>query len=241
MKYYFRLDDACEHLDVNKWERIESIFDKYIIQPLVGIIPNCQDPSLLKNQLCTKFWEKTITWKKKGWIFALHGYSHVYDTENGGINPVHKRSEFAGKTIENQKKLIADGISILENHDINPDVFFAPSHTFDDNTLTALKECSKIRVISDTVASKRYFYKGFTIVPQQSGKVRKLPLFKEITFCYHPNMMEENDFIELENFIKSHRHEIYPFDISEVKRKRNIVDLFLSKLYFVKRKLHGKK
>lgn len=40
---------------------------------------------------------------------------------------------------------------------IQPVAFFALAHTFDVNTLRALKECSVIRVISDAVAFARYY------------------------------------------------------------------------------------
>lgn len=42
--------------------------------------------------------------EKKGWIIALHGYEHVFETTSGGINPVNNKSEFAGVNLEKQKK-----------------------------------------------------------------------------------------------------------------------------------------
>lgn len=44
--YILRLDDASEYMDVDKWQRMETLLDKYNIKPLVGIIPDNQDPSL---------------------------------------------------------------------------------------------------------------------------------------------------------------------------------------------------
>lgn len=40
---------------------------------------------------------------------------------------------------------------------IQPVAFFARVHTFDVNTIRALKECSVIRVISDAAAFDRYY------------------------------------------------------------------------------------
>lgn len=34
--YLFRLDDASEYMDVNLWDRIEQIFDKHCVYPIVG-------------------------------------------------------------------------------------------------------------------------------------------------------------------------------------------------------------
>ena len=42
-KYIMRLDDACEKRNIQNWDRIEMILDKYEIKPLIGVIPNCED------------------------------------------------------------------------------------------------------------------------------------------------------------------------------------------------------
>lgn len=233
-KYYIRLDDASEYRDVEKWNRIEELFDKYGIKPLVGIIPENKDPKLTVYEKDDNFWQRVQSWKDKGWELALHGYDHVYVTEDGGINPVNRRSEFAGVPLETQKEKIKKGVAILKEKGVEPKVFFAPSHTFDENTLIALKEESDIRIISDTVATKSYTKYGFTFVPQQSGKVRNLP-FNTVTFCYHPNVMTEFSFVELENFIQKNVKSFKPFSVDITERKLSLIDKFLSKLYFLRR------
>ena len=95
---------------------------------------------------------------------------------------MNSRSEFTGVPLEIQKKKIRDGIEILHQHSINPKIFFAPSHTFDLNTLTALSEESEIRIISDTMANDIYMKYGFYFIPVQSGRPRKLS-FKCTTTC----------------------------------------------------------
>lgn len=200
-KYILRLDDACEKMDIEKWDRMEQLLDKYGVKPLVGVIPHCEDPMMDDYPIDSNFWSKVNNWISKDWSIAMHGYNHVYSTECGGINPINKRSEFAGEPLEVQKEKIRKGISIMREHDINPNIFFAPSHTFDKNTLLALKAESDINIISDTIANDVYYQDDFQFVPQQSGRVRKLP-FKVVTFCYHPNMMQENDFLILECFLE---------------------------------------
>lgn len=44
------------------------------------------------------------SWKEKGWTPELHGYTHVFETNDGGINPVNRRSAFAGVSLEREKK-----------------------------------------------------------------------------------------------------------------------------------------
>lgn len=234
-KYIIRLDDACEKRDVNNWNQVEKLLDKYSIKPLVGVIPSCKDPLMDVYPVDETFWERVSLWKSKGWAIALHGYEHVYVNSNLGINPVNARSEFAGLSLDEQRNKIKKGIAVLRDHGINPLVFFAPSHSFDENTLEALKLESDIRIVSDTPANRPYSKYGMTFVPQQSGKARKLP-FNTVTFCYHPNTMCEMDFLELEQFIDENRKKFIQFPEQTVKRKMSLLDRAINKLYFARRK-----
>ena len=234
--YILRLDDASDYMDVEKWQKIEDLLDKYNIKPLVGVIPDNQDPSLVDTyKQDPYFWDKVRVWKQKGWEIALHGCYHKYTTTDGGINPVNKRSEFAGVSFEQQCTMIRHGIDIFEGHGITPKVFFAPSHTFDENTILALKKESNVRIISDTIANKPYNQYGMTFIPQQSGHVRRLP-FDTVTFCYHPNMMDDKAFNKLEDFLKSNRKFFVDFPIDEVQRGFGILDIVLKKIYFLRKK-----
>ena len=241
-KYIMRLDDACERMDDEKWSRMEMLLDKYGIRPLVGVIPDVKDSQMSHYETDKGFWDKVGGWKEKGWKFALHGYDHVYITECGGINPVNRRSEFAGVPLEEQKEKIRKGVEILKEHRVVPCAFFAPSHTFDENTLIALKEASDIRIVSDTVANKPYSKYGITFVPQQTGMARKLP-FALVTFCYHPNFMNEKQFEQLEDFISTHKTKFVDFPDVITTRKESLYDKFLRKMYFFKNSLRkiGKK
>ena len=124
--YIIRLDDACEFWNKANWERIENLLDRFSIRPLVGVIPCCQDPQLISYGFDEDFWDKTRYWTEKGWDIALHGCTHVYETKDGGLNPVQKRSEFAGLPYEIQLEKIASGISRLEERGISPKVFLPP-------------------------------------------------------------------------------------------------------------------
>lgn len=236
--YIIRLDDASEYMDVKKWDRIENLLDKYSIKPLVGVIPNNNDPSMVNYYVKNKyFWEKVKRWQNKGWEIALHGYSHVYTTKQGGVNPVNFESEFAGVPLNKQIEKIKKGINIFEEHNINTEVFFAPSHTFDLNTLEALRVSSNIRIISDTISNDVYKKEGFYFIPQQSGKVRRLP-FKLTTFCYHPNSMKNEDFVLLESFLKKNSHKFTRVkDIHLKNRSLSFYDKLLNNTYFTFRNI----
>jgi hypothetical protein len=239
MKYLLRLDDACETMDLQKWLRIEKIFDIYNIKPLIAVIPNNEDDAQKINPPNINFWSWLHTLEKKGWEIGLHGNDHVYVTQEGGINPIHKRSEFAGLALELQKTKIKEGLKKLHSKGFYPRIFVAPSHTFDENTLLALKGESNIRIISDTMALKPYRYKDFIFIPQQFGAVRKITIPGIYTFCYHPNTMNEKSFLELESFlsVNANKFESFKnFKLNKVKNKTFMVR-FLSYSYFAFRKL----
>lgn len=229
-KLLLRLDDACPRRDVEKWDRMEFLLDKYNVKPLVGIIPDCRDPDMKKYAEDKDFWRKRIPeWKQKKWSFALHGFEHLYCTKEGGINPVNKKSELAGLSYGEQREKIRKGIEILKLHGIAPKVFFAPAHTFDENTIKALLDESEIRIISDIPAGNVFSKYGMTFVPQQSGKARELP-FAVQTFCYHPNIMSGKDFEELENFLKCHKFSDFPLE--QTNRTLSLYDKILMKIYY---------
>ena len=235
MELFMRLDDACEKRNVENWDRMEKLLDRYNIKPLVGVIPHCEDPMMENYEVDDQFWNRVESWITKGWEIALHGYNHLAISSWGGVNPVNNRSEFAGLSLDDQKEKIKKGVDVFKKHGIEPNVFFAPSHTFDENTIDALKECSKIRIISDTIANKPYRKKDITFIPQQSGRVRNLP-FHTITYCYHPNTMQENDFEVLERFLKRNQEKFKSFPTKQTMRKFGLIDWILRTLYFIRRK-----
>ena len=134
---------------------------------------------------------------------------------------------------------IRKGIEILKEHDIISKYFFAPGHTFDENTLTALREESEIRIISDTIATKPYRHKDFFIIPQFSGQCRDMKLPGVYTFCFHPNTMDNASFEQTEKFLKEHREMFISFedmDLSRVK-SQSIFDRLLRWGYFTIRRI----
>lgn len=240
--YVIRFDDASDYWDAEKWARCHSLCVEYSIFPIIAIIPKCEDPVLRKYPKDELAWKKMKLWIEQGWTPALHGYQHIYTTVDGGINPVHQRSEFAGEPLEEQRAKIRKGLIALKEKGINPKLFVAPSHTFDNNTLFALRAESEIRAISDTIANGAYRYNDFVFLPQQSGSVREIKL-RLVTFCYHPNMMQEKDFEKLEEFFRKHKAQFISFETAiskDVRNRKRLFDKALSWVYFFKRKLFQK-
>ena len=242
--YLIRLDDACPTMDAAKWNRMETILDRYGVKPMVGIIPHNEDPMMAVQLPNNDFWDKVRVWQDKGWVLALHGYSHKYQSfTGGGINPFWKFSEFCGVPLESQKEKIRQGVAIMRTHGINPQYFFAPGHTFDENTLTALREESDIRIVSDGIAFKPYKKDDFIYVPQIFGHCVKMSFRGIYTFCFHPNAMKEIDFQQLESFLQEYKGWFVKWDelnLIRVKRK-SLTDMILSWLFFTYRKIRGLK
>lgn len=242
-KYLIRLDDACPTMCASKWQRIEEILDRYYLRPMVGIIPNNKDPMQQIDSADYAFWDKVKDWEKKGWAIALHGYDHCFISNGGmnGLNPLWKRSEFAGVSFEQQKEKIRKGVAILKNHRIEARYFFAPAHTYDENTLQALRSESNIRIISDTIATKPYRKDDFVFIPQLGGHCTEMKISGIWTFCLHPSAMTEENFYSTEKFLKEHKREMIGFDeldLTNVKDK-DLTDKFLSCVYFTLRKIRG--
>ena len=61
--------------------------------------------------------------------------NYVYETECGGLYPVNKISEFAGVPLERQREKIRMGYKILKDRNIEAEIFFALSHTFDEKAI----------------------------------------------------------------------------------------------------------
>ena len=57
-KYLIRLDDACHTMKLVNWNLLEKIFDKYSIKPIIAVIPNNKDSSLIYDEKDNFFWEK---------------------------------------------------------------------------------------------------------------------------------------------------------------------------------------
>lgn len=242
-RYLIRLDDACPTMDGAKWQRMFDLLDRYGVRPMVGIIPNNEDPKQEIDAPDAEFWSKARLWQQKGYTIALHGYNHCYISDKGleGLNPLWERSEFAGMPLEVQMQKISDGFKILQEHGLRPKYFFAPSHTFDVNTLVALRECTDIRAICDTIATKPYRLEDFIFIPQLGGHCSEIRIPGIWTFCLHPSMMNDGEIEATESFLMRHVSEFTAFNVLDLNAigSKDPISRILSLLYFAQRKIRG--
>lgn len=241
--YLIRLDDACSTMDSKKWQRMEELLDMYGVRPMVGVIPANKDTKQQIDDVDSEFWNKVKRWEKKEWAIALHGYNHCFISDAGllGLNPLWARSEFSGVPLDIQKEKIRKGVEEFRANGIEPKYFFAPAHTYDENTLQALRDESSIRIISDTIATKPYRKRDFIFVPQMGGHCIKMKIPGIWTFCLHPSAMTEEDFAVTESFLQVHKNEMVGFhdlDFANLKGK-TLLSRLLSWLYFTIKRMKG--
>lgn len=232
--YLIRLDDACEYMDVDKWREVISILDEWQVCPLIGVIPSCKDKDFTDRYSYNgEFWSLARLWQEKKYLLAMHGFNHVCHVAKGGLNPVHKRSEFVGLSLQEQKRKIQKGIAILKAKGLEVKIFFAPSHTFDSTTLQALKEESDIRIISDTIAGNVYKKDDFLFLPCQMGRLRSMP-FKFTSVSLHPNEFQEKDFAQMKTFLNLNAKNCVKSigDIPLLERGYSLFDRALKHAYF---------
>lgn len=223
--YLIRLDDACPRMDLLKWDKFEALLDDFSIKPIIAVIPNNEDTSLMPDSYDPQFWKKVKRWQSKGWEIALHGYNHVYTTKGIGIVPKNNFSEFVGLDLSSQATKIKKGIDIFKSHQIKTRTWIAPGHSFDKNTLTALKENSDISIVSDGYALVPYLKDDFLWIPAQISDCKENDYAGIWTFCFHPNETSASAFAKLKQFIQTHQDSFVSVDdLVRIRRKRDYKD-----------------
>ena len=228
-----RMDDISENMNWRLMDKCEQLFEKYKIKPLLGVIPDNQDPELLKYPKNSKFWERVSDWSKKGWEITMHGCNHVYTqkSDKSDIFNYGGNSEFFGLEYKIQLQKIKIGMNKFENNKIKIRSFFAPNHIYDINTLKALKE-SDVKIIIDGYGLFPYFKHELLFIPQLFYKEIILPFGIQSTQL-HINYWDDKYFKNFENFIKKNEMKIinldYILDITNPNYLQKITNFLVEK------------
>ena len=225
-----RLDDIAENMNWDLMSKSELLFEKYKIKPVLGVIPNNKDSELLSYPKKNDFWEQVRIWKSKGWEIAMHGSTHVYDkdTENKDYFGHGGKSEFCGHPIEIQMLKIKDGLKKFDSEKIKIRSFYAPNHTYDKNTLDALKN-SGINEIIDGYGLMPYTENNIKFIPQLFYKLFSLPFGIQSTQI-HLNYWKQKDFDNFEKFILNNLNKIITYDQALEKINNNLFYKFINVL-----------
>ncbi len=169
-KILLRFDDVCPTMNWEQFEEAIELLKNRNLTALLGVVPDCQDPDLDINPARQDFWNYLKDLQQQGFTIAMHGYQHVFSIKANGIVTKNKISEFAGLSYEEQLSKIRAGKAILNAHGIETDVFFAPAHSYDDNTLRALAACG-FHYISDGASCRPYMRQGIVCLPCRNGGI----------------------------------------------------------------------
>ena len=231
-----RLDDITPDMNWERFYRAKEIFDKYNICPLIGVVPDNQDETLHKEENREDFWDIICQLQESGWTVAQHGTYHCYETKNSGILGINPFSEFAGLSYEVQRHKLQVGKQILEENGIRTDIFMAPGHTYDKNTLKALQECG-FSVITDGLSSMPYLEEGILCIP---CRLRGFKTPEGIdTVSLHTNLMNDQDMTELETFCKTNQDVMVSFNPDRYRKyaAKKTVFIKVSERMVLKRRL----
>ncbi len=235
LQYLFRLDDICPTMNWDNFFKLQIIFEKYNIKPILGVIPNNQDTQLNIDLPREDFWQIIRDLHQKGWIIAQHGYQHKYVTNKSGIIRLNKYSEFTGLSYNEQFKKIKNGMTILEEKiGERPVWWMAPAHNFDKNTCKVLKKLN-FKYITDGIALFPFKKYELYWIPQQIWRPQKKS-FGTWTICIHPNSVDNNFIRQLDFFIANNIEFLNRVDLTPKKSVLNLLFTFYwyGKEYFYK-------
>lgn len=205
--YLLRFDDICPTMNWDVWERVEKIIQNAGIRPILAVVPDNKHPALMVSSALTSFWEKVRQWKATGWTIGLHGYQHTELTANGGLLGINGWSEFAGLPADEQESRLRAGLDIMRRHDIEPDIWVAPGHSFDHVTIRSLSNLG-LRTISDGSALFPFRdSEGVMWIPQQLWRLRRVP-FGVWTVGLHVNHWTTSDVARFEEDVNRFRPRI---------------------------------
>lgn len=208
MKITVRLDDIAPDMNWERFLNFKALLDRYQVKPLIGVVPDNKDENLKDGNVkdcplgSEGFWEYIKKLEKEGWVIAMHGCYHRYTTHRGGIFPLNNFSEFAGLSFEKQRELISHGKRCLEEKGIKTHIFMAPAHSYDKNTLKALRETG-FTALTDGFGQKPYRFMGLTFYPisfRLASTFRKKKGYS--TMVVHAATVSEEELKKYEEYFK---------------------------------------
>ena len=217
MKISIRMDDITPDMDWTKFMRFKALCDQFGIKPLIGVVPENLDENLHidapETAPVNDFWKYLGELEKDGWCIAQHGVTHIYTTRKMGCFPLNRLSEFAGIGYGQQYEALKRGKKILSDHGIRTDIFMAPAHSYDRNTIKALKKLGFCRM-TDGFGNHPYIRWGMVFYPisyKQGSVLKNRGKKGYTTFVVHANTMNDKDFERYEQLFAAHRDRLVSY------------------------------
>ncbi len=209
-QYLLRIDDLCPTVSAERWQQFQSLIEEFRLHPILALVPDNQDPELQVSPPDPAFWEGIRALETAGATIGLHGYQHLCASRGRSLIDLHRISEFAGVPAATQRAWIGAGVRILRSHGLDPNVWIAPRHGFDQHTIQALLG-EGISIQSDGFARVPLVQSGVTWIPQQLWA----PVEKQRglwTICVHPNTARDEEIAALRNFLAVHAAQFTSLD-----------------------------
>ncbi len=209
-----RIDDISPDMDWESFARFEELLARFRIRPLIGLIPENMDRTLGTGKAMPE--EEYRAWLKEkqseGWVFAQHGWHHRYRTTQAGIFPLNPFSEFAGLPFMMQRRMIGKGKESLARLGVETDIFMAPGHSFDKNTLRALEECG-FHYVTDGYGDAPYKRGELVFLPISLLRSAELKRRRGVTcFVVHTAEMGDSDLKEYEELFSKQRRRFIDYE-----------------------------
>src|SRR5438128_6453863 len=210
-KYLLRLDDISRNMNWDGYNQLKPALLKHGVRPLIGVIPDNRDPSLLQFPAShADFWDEVRSVQRLGWEICMHGYQHLSVTRSPGMLGIHPRSEFAGLSYDEQLRKLRRAKGILDAQGISVKTFMAPWHSFDRATLRALCAIG-LAWVTDGYGLFPYRDNGLLFVPQLLVNPRKMP-WGVFTWCLHLNTMTSSRINSIIRFIERYHDDLISFE-----------------------------
>jgi predicted deacetylase len=209
-QYLVRLDDFCPTMLEDRRERFLSILARQGVSPILAVVPDNQDPDLIRQSPDPQFWDRMRSLQAAGATIAMHGYRHICESRGASILGLHQETEFAGVDPSLQQQWLRSGLAILRRQGLQPSLFVAPRHGFDRNTLRALA-AEGLNVLSDGFARRPFIQHEILWIPQQLWE----PVRKKTglwTICIHTNTASADLEEKLGKFLAENASHLTRFD-----------------------------
>lgn len=238
-KYVFRMDDIVPWMNWDNFEKIEKIFDKYWVKPIIWVVPNNQDFTIWNDKYTKDYWNKINGLVEKWRIIAQHWYSHKYVNNNWWILNINHYGEFAWLSYKRQFETIKNWKDILEKK-LNTKIKWrmAPAHSFDGNTCKVLNDL-QFEFITDWIALYPFTKYWLKWLPQQIWKPQKKK-FWIWTVCLHINHYDDKFIESISEFVgRENKYIINPEMLDYNQNLWNKVSSYFYKIrYYLEKTLY---
>jgi peptidoglycan/xylan/chitin deacetylase (PgdA/CDA1 family) len=215
------------------WREVEAILRGEQLRPILAVVPDNQDPMLRVGNAEPLFWQRVRDWEAQGWTIAMHGWQHRFVSKHAGVLGINRFSEFAGLLRDEQEEKLRLGLAVFNTHGLNPSMFVAPAHSFDEVTLELLNNFG-FRYLSDGFFPFPHVDNlGLLWIPQQLWEFRQRP-FGVWTICFHINNWRTRDIARFATNVQRYRKCISDVTAvaSEYGRRRNsMLDSAAAQIY----------